>query len=129
LAIENARLPDQKERQRLARELHDSVSHALYGIGLATRAARKLLDREALEPPVRTKLTGPLDHVLSLADAELTEMRGRSSNCDRTPSRRMGRWRRWNGAVRWLRGAASTFNASTSIVLHRSRPRPSSGSH
>jgi len=54
LAIENARLLDQveqtavmEERQRLARELHDSVSQALYGIGLGIRTARTLLDRES----------------------------------------------------------------------------------
>jgi signal transduction histidine kinase/predicted hydrocarbon binding protein len=82
LAIENARLRMQaeqaaamEERQRLARELHDSVSQALYGIGLGARTARTLLDREALDPEVRTKLVSPLDYVLSLADAGLTEMR------------------------------------------------------
>jgi PAS domain S-box-containing protein len=82
LAIENARLRLQaeqaavmEERQRLARELHDSVSQALYGIGLGARTARKLLGQEALDPEMRTKLAGPLDYVLSLADAGLTEMR------------------------------------------------------
>ena len=82
LAIENARLRLQaeqaavmEERQRLARELHDSVSQALYGIGLGARTARKLLDQAPLDPDVRTKLARPLDYVLSLADAGLTEMR------------------------------------------------------
>ncbi len=82
LAIENARLRVQaeqaavmEERQRLARELHDSVSQALYGIGLGARTARKLLDQETSDPDVRTKLDAPLDYVLSLADAGLTEMR------------------------------------------------------
>ncbi len=82
LAIENARLRVQaeqaavmEERQRLARELHDSVSQALYGIGLGARTARKLLDQGTLDPDERTKLAGPLDYVLSLADAGLTEMR------------------------------------------------------
>lgn len=44
VAIENARLHEQtlrhaavEERQRLARELHDSVSQALYGIGLGRK--------------------------------------------------------------------------------------------
>jgi PAS domain S-box-containing protein len=83
LAIENARLRLQaeqaavmEERQRLARELHDSVSQALYGIGLGARTARKLLDRGTLDPDERAKLVAPLDYVLSLADAGLTEMRG-----------------------------------------------------
>ena len=76
LAIENARLYEQvqnqaalEERQRLARELHDSVSQALFGIGLGARTARTLLDQEP------SKATAPLDYVLSLAEAGLAEMR------------------------------------------------------
>src|SRR6266498_1623759 len=53
IAIENARLYEQaqqlaalEERQRLARELHDSVSQALYGIALGAHTARTLLDRD-----------------------------------------------------------------------------------
>jgi signal transduction histidine kinase len=82
LAIENARLLGQveqsavmEERQRLARELHDSVSQALYGISLGIRTARTLLDRETLSEAVKAKLAHPLDYVLSLADAGLAEMR------------------------------------------------------
>lgn len=76
IAIENARLYKQagdlaalEERQKLARELHDSVSQALYGIGLGARTARTLLEREP------AKAAEPLDYVLSLADAGLAEMR------------------------------------------------------
>jgi signal transduction histidine kinase len=76
VAVENARLyhaAQQKaaleERQRLARELHDSVSQALYGIGLGARTARTLLDTQ----PERA--AEPLDYVLQLAEAGLTEMR------------------------------------------------------
>lgn len=58
-----------EERQRLARELHDSVSQALFGIGLGARTARALLDREP------EKAVVPLDYVVSLAEAGLTEMR------------------------------------------------------
>lgn len=50
LAVENARLaeavPDnavQEERQRIARELHDSVTQALYGISLYAEAATRRL--------------------------------------------------------------------------------------
>ncbi len=82
LAIENARLRVQaeqaavmEERQRLARELHDSVSQALYGIGLGARTARKLLEQATVPAAVRAKLETPLEYVLSLADAGLTEMR------------------------------------------------------
>jgi PAS domain S-box-containing protein len=35
-----------EERQRLARELHDSVSQALYGIALGSKTARAQLDRD-----------------------------------------------------------------------------------
>jgi signal transduction histidine kinase len=58
-----------EERQRLARELHDSVSQALYGIALGAKTARTQLDRDP------TKVTEPLDYVLSLAEAGLFEMR------------------------------------------------------
>ena len=61
VAIENARLYAQaqataalEERQRLARELHDSVSQALYGIALGARTARTLLDRD----PARRRAAG-----------------------------------------------------------------------
>ena len=76
LAIENARLYEQaqgkaalEERQRLARELHDSVSQALFSIALGARTARTLLDRDV------TQVAQPLDYVLNLAEAGLAEMR------------------------------------------------------
>jgi signal transduction histidine kinase len=75
-AIENARLYEQaqqlaalQERQKLARELHDSVSQALYSIALGARTARTQLDRDP------AKVVEPLDYVLSLAQAALAEMR------------------------------------------------------
>jgi signal transduction histidine kinase len=76
ISIENARLYQQakslavlQERQRLARELHDSVSQALYGIVLGAKTAKKQLIQE----PV--KAAEPLDYVLSLSDTALSEMR------------------------------------------------------
>jgi signal transduction histidine kinase len=82
VAIENTRLYAEaqskaalEERQKLARELHDSVSQALYGIGLGTRTARELLDREPGETRLKQTLAEPLDYILSLAEAGLTEMR------------------------------------------------------
>jgi PAS domain S-box-containing protein len=76
LAIEKARLYEQaqalaamQERQKLARELHDSVSQALYGIALGVRTARTLLDRDP------AKVVEPLEYCLSLAEAGLAEMR------------------------------------------------------
>jgi signal transduction histidine kinase len=58
-----------EERNRLARELHDSVSQALYGIALGTRTAQALLRRDPAQA------AEPLDYVLSLAEAGLSEMR------------------------------------------------------
>jgi signal transduction histidine kinase len=58
-----------EERQRLARELHDSVSQTLYGIALGARTAQTQLERDP------AKLAEPLDYILSLAEAGLSEMR------------------------------------------------------
>jgi PAS domain S-box-containing protein len=58
-----------EERQRLARELHDSVSQALYGIALGARSARNRLARD----PQRA--VEPLDYILGLAEAALADMR------------------------------------------------------
>jgi signal transduction histidine kinase len=76
VAVQNARLYAQaqelaavEERNRLARELHDSVSQALYGIALGARTAHVLGKRD----PAR--LQEPLDYILTLSEAALTEMR------------------------------------------------------
>jgi PAS domain S-box-containing protein len=76
VAVENVRLfagvrgkAALEERQRLARELHDSVSQALYGIILGTKTARTLLDKNP------DRVADPLDYVLSLAEAGQAEMR------------------------------------------------------
>jgi signal transduction histidine kinase len=58
-----------EERQHLARELHDSVSQALYGIALGARSAR---DRLARDPQ---RAVEPLDYILGLAEAALADMR------------------------------------------------------
>lgn len=58
-----------EERNRLARELHDSVSQALYGIVLGAQTARTFLDRDP------SRAVDPLDYVLSLSEAGLAEMR------------------------------------------------------
>ncbi|HLJ65886.1 MAG TPA: PAS domain S-box protein [Chloroflexota bacterium] len=76
VAIENARLYGRaqevavlEERQRLSRELHDSVSQALYSIALSTRTARTLLDRDP------SRAAEPLDFALAQAETGLAEMR------------------------------------------------------
>lgn len=77
VAIENSQLLEQSaaaaalaERQRLARELHDSVSQALYAIGLSARTAYRRLGPEA-----PAEVREPVEYVLSLAESGLTEMR------------------------------------------------------
>jgi PAS domain S-box-containing protein len=58
-----------KERQRLARELHDSVSQALYCISLGAHTAISLFDKD------REKVLEALNYVISLTTAGITEMR------------------------------------------------------
>jgi len=77
IALENALLYRKarkaaaiEERQRLARELHDSVSQALYAIGLGTHAADELIDRDP------SRLRDTLTYVRTLAHTALIEMRG-----------------------------------------------------
>ena len=76
LALDNARLYEAaagkaalEERQRLARELHDSVSQALYAIGLNTSAAQHLMTADP------TRVSRLLGDVLGLAETGLAEMR------------------------------------------------------
>ena len=59
------------ERQRLARELHDSAAQSLYGIALATQAVRRTVERD----PGMGRLTEPLDYILQLAEVALAELR------------------------------------------------------
>lgn len=75
-AIRNADLYKQaqqfaalEERQRLARELHDSVAQALYGIGLGASAAQRLLGHNPAEA------AASLDYVQTLVEVGLAEMR------------------------------------------------------
>ncbi len=77
VAVENARLYEQaqqlavmKERNRLARDLHDSVTQALYGITLYSEAAvRQLLSGEA------GLAAGHLVEIQETAQESLQEMR------------------------------------------------------
>lgn len=68
------------ERRRLSRELHDSVSQALYGIALGARTARELLDRnlrggEGRGTDALPELAEPIDYIRQLADAAIAETR------------------------------------------------------
>ena len=75
-AIENARLYEQmreyavvEERNRLARELHDSVTQSLFSVTLLSEAALNLLDRDT------TKARERLERANELAQGALAEMR------------------------------------------------------
>jgi signal transduction histidine kinase len=59
-----------QERQRLARELHDSVSQALYGMSLGAHTAREALESN---DPEQAKIS--LEYVVDLAEVGLAEMR------------------------------------------------------
>jgi signal transduction histidine kinase len=75
-AIENARLYEQtreyavvEERNRLARELHDSVTQSLFSVTLLSEAALSLLDRDP------SKARERLERANELAQGALAEMR------------------------------------------------------
>jgi signal transduction histidine kinase len=55
------------ERSRLARELHDSVSQALFGIVLGTRTALQLSGSE--------QATKPLEYITTLAESAMLDIR------------------------------------------------------
>ncbi|WP_394649738.1 sensor histidine kinase [uncultured Deinococcus sp.] len=59
----------EQERARLARELHDSVAQALYGITLGAKTARATLERD----PARTRAS--LDYTIRLAEGGVSEMK------------------------------------------------------
>jgi signal transduction histidine kinase len=76
VAIENARLYEQsreyavvEERNRLARELHDSVTQSLFSVTLLSEAALNLLDRDP------SKARERLERANELAQGALAEMR------------------------------------------------------
>lgn len=59
----------EQERARLARELHDSVAQALYGITLGAKTARATLGRD----PDKTRAS--LDYTIRLAEGGVSEMK------------------------------------------------------
>lgn len=58
-----------EERNRLARELHDSVTQIIFSLTLSAQAARILINRDV------ARATAELDHLQSLAQSALAEMR------------------------------------------------------
>src|SRR4051794_16592320 len=76
IAIENARLHERsrelsivEERNRLARELHDSVTQNLFGVALAAESAQTLLERD------REGAAAELKRVSELARGAMEELR------------------------------------------------------
>src|SRR3954463_13362848 len=76
IAIENARLHERsrelsiiEERNRLARELHDSVTQRLFGVALAAESASTLLERD------REAAAAEIARVGELARAAMEELR------------------------------------------------------
>jgi signal transduction histidine kinase len=76
IAIENARLYEQsrelsiaEERNRLARELHDSVTQKLFSLVLSAEAAATLLDRD------RAEARAELERLQELAREAMDELR------------------------------------------------------
>src|SRR2546421_3328304 len=59
------------ERQRLARELHDSALQALYGISISAQAARRTADGI----PKSAQLIEALDYIVDQSEAALVELR------------------------------------------------------
>lgn len=57
------------ERNRLARELHDSVTQIIFGLTLSAQAARILLERNP------SRVAAELDHLQVLSQSALSEMR------------------------------------------------------
>lgn len=62
------RLATSRERQRLARELHDSVTQTIFSMNLAAQSARLLLNRD------HQQVAAQLDRLDYLAESALSEM-------------------------------------------------------
>jgi signal transduction histidine kinase len=58
-----------RERNRLARELHDSVSQALFGIILTSQSARLLIERD----PAR--VAAEIEHLQEMTSSALAQLR------------------------------------------------------
>ncbi|MGL4611554.1 MAG: PAS domain S-box protein [Trueperaceae bacterium] len=81
LVVENARLFEEaqgkaalEERQRLARDLHDSVSQALYGISLGANSAKNALSLNSSEAKLK-EFERSLKYLIYMADTAMAEMK------------------------------------------------------
>jgi signal transduction histidine kinase len=71
LYMRNRQLAIEQERHRLARELHDTVTQSLYSIAMAAQTSLKLLGQANVDGKVRD----PVQHILTLSQTALAEMR------------------------------------------------------
>jgi signal transduction histidine kinase len=101
-----------EERHRIARDLHDSVSQALFSTGLHTRTAQRALARQDVSP------SGPLGKALN-AIGELTrsaqsEMRALISELGRDPVE--------DGLVVALNRHAKTLSSQDGVAIYVEPP-------
>jgi glucose-6-phosphate-specific signal transduction histidine kinase len=68
-AAQAEELASARERNRLARELHDSVSQVIFGITLTSQSARLLLDRDP------TRVPEQLDRLQKMTSSTLGQLR------------------------------------------------------
>ena len=68
-AVQAEELAAARERNRLARELHDSVSQAIFSITLTSQSARLLLDREPARVPEQ------IDRLQAMTEDALSQLR------------------------------------------------------
>jgi signal transduction histidine kinase len=68
-AARTEELATARERNRLARELHDSVSQMIFGITLTSQAARLLLERDPAQVPEQ------LDRLQEMTSSALAQLR------------------------------------------------------
>jgi signal transduction histidine kinase len=96
-----------EERHRIARDLHDSVSQALFSTNLQTRTAQKELGRAPLRPAVLAQALGA---IADLTKAAQSEMRALISELGRDPVE--------DGLVVALTRHARTLEAQDGLVIH-----------
>jgi signal transduction histidine kinase len=75
LHILNRQLAIEQERQRLARELHDSVAQTLYSISMAAETSLKLIDQKS-----KRDIRLPISHIHQLARVAIKELREQVHN-------------------------------------------------
>jgi signal transduction histidine kinase len=97
-----------EERHRIARDLHDSVSQALFSTTLHTRTAQKEIAREALSPS--DSLAQALNSIAELTKGAQTEMRALISELGRDPVE--------DGLIVALTRHARTLAAQDGLAIH-----------